>query len=426
MTGIETTSNQSEIPRNKLFRIISAALMACMLILGTGLQVFATSSSSTEAPEPVPLDANLYPITMDLANVTTQGHLTPYQLIDDYGLTYDLTHNTADVYDLDITPANDYITVVFRGLITTQYSWSGISEANWQSPFFAASNVSFRITVGNLNITSTIERCSVENLEATSNYDYHGATDIYNATSSAFSIRDAGTMFTEYISAEPIIRYQYLVFASYRVPCTNANFNSVIANIATQTVTVSASDPSSGNAILKGWIGEYNSLEMLNYIQTQLYEIYKYDQGIFSEIASVLTRLSYIDNRLISILAQISANAQQNHSDLTALYQLLYNYINPANASSNESKYREEMNDIIVAESEAMSAMESAIPEYEDEWEELESYNAASEISLNHNAAITFWKQVTEYILNTNNIGAAASGLILVSLIAFIVFLLRL
>lgn len=427
MSGTVTPSNQSKTRKSKIFASISAALVACMLLLGASLPVYASSESSTApAPNPVALDANLSPVTMSLGSSQTVGHLTPYQLIDDFGLVYDLTHNTSDVYDLTITPANDYITVVFKGLVTTSFTWSGISAAQLQSPFFGATNISFRITVNNLNITSTIERCSVENIEATCNYQYFGAQQLYNVTSSAFTIMDNGTMFTEYVDNEPIIRYQYLVFASYRVPCTSSNFNSVMGNIMTQTVTVSQADQSGYYSVLNGFIGDYNSLEMLNYIQSQLYEIWKYDQGIFTEVASLLTKVQNIDSKLSTLLSTIINNMAIVTSNQTMLYNLLNSYINNPGASSYASSFEEYNSQLASAEDEAFEAMESAIPEYEDEWEYLETNNAAEEISLDHTSAILFWKTVTEYILDVDNIGAAATGLILISLITFIVFLLRL
>lgn len=423
MNGIRTQSSQSKTRRSKrgLFVFISAALVACILFLNVGLPVFASET----LPDP-----NLGPVPMTAGTPTVSGHLTPYQVIDNYGLTYDLTQ-TNGVYDFEILPNSGYITVIFKGLVSVRNSWTGLSSAQLQSTIFGLTDIRTKISVSNLNISSTVERVSVEELTVEGNYNYTSSAQIYNASSNSFEILDNGHFYSEYTSDVPRVSYNATVFASYRVPCTDTNLQTVLGNVATQTVTVSGSDTRWN---LSMFYGEYNTLEMLDLINTRLYDIYRYDVQTYGAVVSALTKLDLVNTNLTTVqtlLGTLSGNIlalkQQAHTDSQAIYDLIYNYIhNDPSASSAASEYEEMQSSFEAQESEANVAVESAIPSAENELDELESYSGIVDLATTHASAIDFWQRVGEYILDPVNLGAASTALIIASLLAFIVFLLRL
>lgn len=423
MNGTITQSRQSKIRRSKrnFFVFVSAALVACIVFFNTGLPVFASET----LPDP-----NLGPVNMTAGTASIAGHLTPYQVVDNYGMVYDLTTNN-NIYELDTVPNSGYITVIYKGLISVRNEWSGLSSAQLMSTIFGITDIRTKVEVGNLGITSTLERVSVEDLNVLGNYNYLSSASLYNATSTAFEILDKGHFYGEYVSDNPRITYNATVFASYRIPCTESTLQSVLAQAGALTVTVSTS---STRWNLSMFYGEENTLEMLDAINTRLYDIYRYDVNTYGAVVSALSKIDLVNTNLSTVhtlLGTISGNIlafkQQAHTDSQAIYDLIYNYIhNDPSASSAASEYEEMQSSFEAQESEANVAVESAIPSAENELAELESYSGVVDLATTHASAISFWQQVGEYILDPVNLGAASTALIIASLLAFIVFLLRL
>lgn len=421
MTGIKTRLRQLKTLRSKILSLMAATL----LLLGSSLPVYASSTSEL-------IDANLSPVPMTAGTTQVTGHLTPYQIVDNYGLTYDLT-NTNGTYDLEILPNSGYITVIFKGLCTISNSWTGLSGAQLQSAIFGVTDIRTKLTVSNLGITSTIERVSAEELTIEGNYSYSSSGRLYNYTSNSFEILDNGHFIGQYVSDAPRVAYNVTVFASYRVPCTDTNLQSVLANLATQTVSVSGSDTRWNLSL---FYGEYNILEMLNAIHTMLFDIKRYDQSTYGAVVQAVNALVAANSNLSTIisylstvnsyLADILADTGSIYGEVSAIYNMLDEYLNPSaaeEASSNLESIQESLESQAAV---ADEAVESAIPSAESELAVLESYSGVVDLQSTHATAINFWKQVGEYILDPINLGAAASVLIAASVLAFIVFLLRL
>lgn len=82
-------------------------------------------------------------------------------------------------------------------------------------------------------------------------------------------------------------------------------------------------------------------------------------------------------------------------------------------------------NDIDVKQAAADTAIDGAVHSYDNELDTVTEFSWKNFFTSQSGAA-TFWRDVGEFILNSNNLGFIATGLAITTIITLFVFLLRL
>lgn len=424
MSGTKTLSSQSKtwIKNKRLSTFLSAALVACMLFLGAGLPTYAAPSDNTYGA-----------VTLDLSSYTVAGHLTLYQIVDDFGEIYNLDQNNG-TYELSLSPASGYVSAVFRGVVTAnrKYTFNGWDGTDPERTLFGNYSRRDQFTIGTVS-GQNVQRVSAESLFSGANINDHSICSIRQVTSNIVDINTYGVFDSEFLGQDLTFAVSATVFATYRIPVNSTNFNQVLDSLTTQTVAVTSG---TNSFTYNCYASDLNTLEVLEEMDAYLDSISRYQQSTYAAVLSAVTQLQNVNTNLsavrnyldsvVTYLRDISSDVGSIYGEVSAIYNMLDAYLNPSEASGVSSSLASVQESLESQASVADSAVEEAIPSADEELAKLESYSGVIDLQTTHATAINFWKQVGEYILDPINLGAAASVLIAASVLAFIVFLLRL
>lgn len=140
-----------------------------------------------------------------------------------------------------------------------------------------------------------------------------------------------------------------------------------------------------------------------------------------SSIVSALNNMNTVVNTdLSSVNNSISSAASQAHSDASILHNSIIN--DSSGSSQNSASVQSSFE---AANQAADQAIDSAVHNYDAQLDEVENVNFDTFFT-SQRSAVTFWRDVGEFVLNSSNLGYIASGMIIVTLIGLFVFLLRL
>lgn len=419
MTGIKTRLRQLKTLRSKILSLMAATL----LLLGSSLPAYA-----------LPSENNYAPIGLTSQSYTVAGHLTLYQLVDDLGEVYNLDLNNGN-YELSIAPSSGYVTAIYKGIMTAsrKYSFTDWDGTDPERTVFGNYTRRDQFTIGTIS-GQNAQRVSAETIESSANLNNHSTSRIRQETSNLVDIDTYGVFDSQFLGSDLTLGVQVEVFATYRVPVTSTNFNTVIDALATQTVAITAGTSSS--CTINAFASDLNTLELLEEMDAYLDSISRYQQSTYGAVLNAISVMQTSNAHLSSIisylaqcsnyLSDILADTGSIYGEVSAIYNMLDEYLNPSAAEEASSNLESIQESIESQAAVADEAVESAIPSAESELAVLESYSGVVDLQTTHATAINFWKQVGEYILDPINLGAAASVLIAASVLAFIVFLLRL
>lgn len=422
MSGTKTQSRLLNGAKSKIFAKISAALVACIFLLGTGLPVFA-----------LPSENNYAPIGLTSKSYTVSGHLTLYQLVDDLGEVYNLDLNNGN-YELSIAPSSGYVTAVYKGILTASrvYSFTNWDGTDPERTVFGNYTRRDQFTIGTIS-GQNAQRVSAETIESSANLNNHSTSKIRQETSSLVDIDTYGVFDSQFLGSNLTLGVQVEVFATYRVPVTSTNFNTVIDALSTQTVAVTAGTSSS--CTVNAFASDLNTLELLEEMDAYLDSISRYQQSTYGAVLNAISVMQTSNAHLSSIisylaqcssyLSDILADTGSIYGEVSAIYNMLDDYLYNASASTAAAAIESE-NAALQEENASMdAAIESLLPDVESEIAMLEEDTEFNRMGTRRQPFL-FWRRVSEYLLSYDNLGLAATGLIVVSLACFLVYLLRL
>lgn len=393
-----------------------------MLLLGfllSGRGVYASSSLQ---------DYNALPLTGFTHTVNAYGqNLVPAYFFDDNELLYTLDQYN-DVYQLGLSVASGYISVVYEG--TTEFIEkftfpTGLSSACYFI-FRTSGNTqsTFSVSSSNVPVTGTIARVIVEkNVDSCNYIDAANYSFYYSVSSTGFSTLWNNEVIGDAINGDIRFSQSYRIRVIVRYPVTVSNINTVMSTIAFSSVNLNTTF---SNIDYTSWYNATSLRGILNILDNKLYNIWIAENLVYDQL--VWNGNNNFANELSSQLGTNSAAQQQAinqasataHSDSIATQNIL-----TTDSSGTSTIVSGIENDYNVAQSEADDAVDNAVHNYDSDLDTVENYDFASFFTSQRSAA-TFWRDVGEYILNSGELGFVASGVIITTLITLFVFMLRL
>lgn len=393
MHGILTFWKESRI--SKILAIILPFPLLLVALLLSPVEVFASSDPGIiNSP---PSDFNFVDINPVYNSKSVSWNLKPTGYIDQQGQFYELDYNNSE-YELDTNLVNSIVTIVYEGnvsvrsVFSTDQSITGFNTAL----FWGTDSFTLNFAAGSIENVNAI-RAEVISGESNSNYNSNIATRFSNQTSTTVTVTNyIGSNYNPAYSQVNIVTNLHVKVTAISNYISMNSVHVYFENMIKQSPAVSISNSSN---TVRWALTEYSLYEILNILDTKLWNIW-YTEDIIHK--------------------QMILQWSQDHTDLSNIINIMSN---DSSGVSNRSDTVKNQYDI--AQDQADTAIDNAVHNYSTELNKLKNVNTDNFFT-NQSSAVTFWRDLGEWILDSNNIGFMATGLIICTLITVFVFLLRL
>lgn len=158
-----------------------------------------------------------------------------------------------------------------------------------------------------------------------------------------------------------------------------------------------------------------------------MYAVHSDSYYLYNELETQKQILNSISTSGGNTVAAINAASAQAHSDAQVAESQaaqLSNDIRYDNSGTSQSVSATQ-SAYDAAQGAADAAVDSAVHNYTSDLSTVEAYDYSSFFTSQRNSAV-FWRDVGEYILDSNNLGFVSGSIIIVTLIGLVIFMLRL
>lgn len=389
--------------------IVSVPVLFIALLLLPALPVEASSYIPSSAG-----DFNF--IELGVSNARQLSYnIKPTGVIDEQNQYYNLDYDTAtDTYSLSVVPNSARLFVQYEGNITVRSSFTGSETSSGYNTAMLWGSENFTLSISGWNSSySNLIRAHVNYIEATSNYNLSMAPRVYNQHDTDFSVTNyIGCSYSPWFTTcEVIYTIGVTIFVESTAFSDVPGAQHVMLN---NHCNVALSGSSSYDVHMA--VSTYSFYEILNTLDAKLYNVWVADNLIYDQL-----RLNGDSNNFANIVnSELIRDAAQAHADAQNLDNHLMNDSSGWSGSTNNFN-----SEVQAAQSAADSAVDNAVHNYSVELAEVSDYDAVG-FFRDQALASTFWRDIGEYILNRNNLGYFAVGLVVVTIIGLFVFLLRL
>lgn len=412
MTGIITFFAKSKTHKVILAFIIP--IITLLSFLGSGVKVFASSYSDL-------IDANVSKLSTDNLsfdgdNIRSSIRATGVLFEDNY--YYDLEHSNLDVYSLKKKYNSGNFWVIYNGTVTVRRAVVGLPSVGTY-----CFGRGYQYMVLSHNLSHGI--ISVDSLNAGISINGEAIAYIFgsgNTVDGGVPIAWTGTFETDNnslgrvslsVEANISIRVPYAIDSSE----DDGGINQALS--INPTVSVTLTDNIGSWTI---YYCDYNLRDQIQGLDTKLYNLWIsqnliYDQLIWNGNNNFADNLK---DQLVSDSAQAHSDAVVAHNDSEDIKGFMQ-YDTSGSSDNLDLKNQ----DFVTANGLADTAIDLAVHDYSDSLNTVEDYNYKNFFTSQRNA-LSFWRTVTGYILDSSNLGFVASGVIIITLITVFSFLLRL
>lgn len=398
--------------KSRIFKVLAVIVSVPVLFIALLLLPALPAEASSYIPSG-PSDFNF----IDLSNISNgrvlEYNFKPTGVFDEQNQYYNLDYDVAnDVYSLSVAPTSAIVYVQYTGNVSIRSVYTSTEMVAGYSTalFWGRENfsISFSSSANNVQLTRVV----ADSIECSSNYNLNIAPHLYYQNGNTCNF-DAyiGSTYTESFN-DVEITYN-IKFTGMVVSNSSSNVNSVIHNINSSSISASLAN---GSSDVRWAVSEYSLYEILNTYDAKLYNIWVADNLIYDQL-----RLNGASNNFANTVnSELIRDAAQAHADSQNIDNHLMN--DSSGWSGNTNNFNSEVQ---AAQGAADTAVDNAVHDYSAELAEVSDYDAVG-FFRDQALASTFWRDVGEYILNRNNLGYFAVGLIVVTIVGLFVFLLRL
>lgn len=398
--------------KSRIFKIVAVIVSVPVLFFALLLLPALPAEASSYIPSG-PSDFNF----VDLSNISNgrvlEYNFKPTGVFDEQNQYYNLDYDSAnDVYSLSVAPNSAIVYVQYTGNVSIRSVYTSTEMVAGYSTalFWGRENfsLSFSSSANNVQLTRVV----ADSIECSSNYNLNIAPHLYfqNGTTCNFDAYIGSTYTESFNDVE--ITYN-IKFTGMVVSNSSSNVNSVIHNINSSSISASLAN---GSSDVRWAVSEYSLYEILNTYDAKLYNIWVTDNLIYDQL-----RLNGASNNFANTVnSELIRDAAQAHADAQNLDNHLMNDSSGWSGTTDNFNFQ-----VQAAQASAGSAVDNAVHDYSVELAEVSDYDAVG-FFRDQALASTFWRDIGEYILNRNNLGYFAVGLVVVTIIGLFVFLLRL
>lgn len=413
MRGILTFWRQS-----KIFKTIAVILPLPLLLVALLLSPVRVFAASGER------DYNSFELTVSDNGINANGVLTATALVnDEYSQIYTFRRQEEPNLAPHVT---DYINVLYEGTVSVSHSYQFQTIYNDGMVYHDAyvigwisDNASISITNAGLNVPSltnaSIMRMSVDNIDTSINFNGNTSPRIGNTSTNTAIVWDIADFESDFISAGTIrhnynVKLSVIVHYETQSDLSYEDLDKLAVAYITPTVTSSYAAP-----VVYGSF--YNAREIMEGLDTKLYNIWTNTNLLYNALTAADTNNR---NMLAQVIAAINQLDLSNSADVQRIIDLMVNNSSGVAEDSDTVKAN-----LATADAAAEDAIDNAVHDYDSEFQQIKDFNE-QEFFHSQTQAVNFWRSIGEYILDSNNIGFFATGLIICTLVTVFVFLLRL